>query len=295
MPTGQVPRHRAKLVFDARATRGEGPLWDARDQRLLWVDIDAGVVHRFDPASGIDEPTAVGQPVGAAALREAGGLVLAVRDGFSILDDGHSTVIADVEREDPASRMNDGSVDLAGRFWAGTMAFDASVGAGSLYRLDPDGAVQTMLTGLTISNGLDWSPEDRTMYFVDSMAGGVDAFDFDLDAGTISGRRRVCEIPPEEGLPDGLTVDADGFVWVALWGSGSVRCYAPSGALVALVDVPARQVTSCAFGGPDLADLYITTARAGLSAEDLRGQPDAGGLFVCRPGVVGRAPNVFRG
>lgn len=283
-----------ELVVDARAWRGEGPLWDFRDGHLLWVDIDIGAIHRYDPSSGADEHQDVGQPVGAIALRKTGGLVAAIRDGFAFVEAGAATLIASVEIAQTTNRMNDGKVDPAGRFWAGTMAFDLEPGAGSLYRFDADLRVHTMLSSVSISNGIDWSADGRTMYFVDSATGGVDAFDYDAETGSIGRRRRIVQIPEAEGLPDGMTVDTEDFLWVALWGGGCVRRYSPAGALSTVVELPVSQVTSCAFGGPGLTDLYVTSARAGLTSAQLVGEPTAGGLFRHEASVAGRLPNLFR-
>jgi len=286
---------RAELVLDARAARGEGPLWDVRDQRLIWVDIDGNAVHRYDPLTACDQWQDVGQPVGAVGLRADAGLVAAVRDGFAFLDRGDVSLVAPVEIEQTGARMNDGKVDPAGRFWAGTMPFDLKPGAGALYRLDGDLSVHAMLRGLTISNGLDWSLDGRTMYFIDSATGGLDAFDYEPENGVIGRRRRIVEIHAREGLPDGMALDAEGFIWVALWGGGCVRRYTPSGSVAAVIELPVSQVTSCAFGGPDLTDLYLTSASAGLSAERLAREPAAGGLFLYQAPVPGRAPNIFVG
>lgn len=279
----------AELVLEARAEVGEGPIWDDSSQTLLWVDIPLGLVHRFDPGTGRDESFPAGQPVGAVAVRRGGGLVLALRDGFGLLDPGSRDVrlAVAVEHDCPENRMNDGKCDPTGRFWAGTMAFDCSPAAGALYRLEPDLSVEPVLTGLTISNGLAWSLDGRTLYFVDSGANGIDGYDFDLRDGTVSNCHRIVEIPVEEGLPDGLTIDADGFLWVAIWGGGSVRRYAPDGTLAAVVELPVALVTSCTFGGARLDELYVTTASADLSADGRRTQPHAGGLYRIRAGVRG--------
>jgi sugar lactone lactonase YvrE len=289
----------AEVVLDAHASVGEGPTWDERTGTLVWVDIMGGAVHVYDPATGQDRVIEVGQPVGAAVLREAGGLVLALRDGVGVLDPdlGTPRIVAHVEAEVPTNRFNDGKCDAAGRFWAGTMAMDeVTPGAGALYRVDPDFSVRRMLTGITLSNGLDWSADNRRMYYIDSPTQGVDTFDFDLEQGTLGARRRMISIPADEGLPDGMTIDAEGGIWVALHGSSTVRRYLPDGSLERVIRVPnARLVTCCAFGGPDLGDLYITSMSYGLSAEALRDQPLAGAVFRCRPGVQGRAPHRFAG
>jgi len=273
-----------EVVLDARADVGESPVWDAVSRTLAWVDIPGGVVHRFDPETGQDLSVAAGQPVGSVAPRAGGGLVLALRP---------VRLVREVELEQRRSRMNDGKCDSAGRFWAGTMAVDCAPGAGALYRLEQDGSAVKVLEHLTIPNGLDWSLDDRTMYFIDSGAGGVDAFAYDPGSGSIEHRRRLIDIPAEAGLPDGMTLDEQGFLWVALWGGSCVRRYAPDGILETSVDVPAARVTSCAFGGENLDELYITSARSGLSEAELWEQPHAGALFRTRPGVRGRPGNVF--
>jgi sugar lactone lactonase YvrE len=297
MSTVEAAASELELVVDAGAQVGEGPVWSPTEGRLYWVDILSSAVHRYDPATGADDVFDVGQPVGAVALRRAGGLLLALRDGFGTLDPqtGAVALRTPVEADDPGTRMNDGKPDPAGRFWGGTMAFGAEPKRGAFYRLDPDWTVTRQFGDVTISNGLDWTDDGRTMYYVDSPMQAVDAFDFDLARGEISNRRHVIEIPEQTGLPDGLTLDAEGYLWLALHGAGVIHRYAPTGELDRIVHVPATQVTCCAFGGPGLTDLYITSAAHGLSAEARAEQPAAGGLFRYRPGVRGRPPNTFAG
>jgi sugar lactone lactonase YvrE len=292
-----VSVHDAELVLDAQAELGEGPVWDSVSSCLYFVDILRAHVHRFDPQTGALQAFDVGQFVGAVAIAESGELMLAVRDGFARMNLGTVRIemIAEVEADRPDQRMNDGKCDAAGRFWAGTMALDERGGAGALYRLDPDGQVHTMLRHVSISNGLDWSSDNRLMYFIDSPTQSVDLFDFDAATGVISNRRSLVRVGPVHGLPDGLTLDADGGVWVSLWGGGEVRRYARDGTLDAIVRVPTQYPTSCAFGGADLTDLYITTARVKLSGEERASQPHAGAVFRARPGVVGRPANLFKG
>ena len=284
-----------ELVLDARADLGEGPRWDPAHQRLLWVDIMRGRVHAFTPSTGACRNVAVGQPVGALACRSDGSLVLAVAGGFARLDlESQSFEMqAAVEADRPQNRMNDGACDGAGRFWAGTMALDEGPGAGALYRLDPDLTVHTMLTGVSISNGLDWSLDGRRMYYVDSPTRRIDVLDFDLATGSIANRRTFVEVPADAGVPDGLTVDAAGFVWLALWGGAALRRYAPDGTLERVVPLPVTHPTSCAFGGAGLDELYVTSARRPLTAEEKARQTQAGGVFRLRPGVAGRPANLF--
>lgn len=284
-----------ELVLDARAELGEGPLWDVAAQRLRWVDIMRGRVHSFTPSAGACRNVSVGQPVGALACDDEGGLVLAVRDGFARLAAGSRRLdMLGTVHDGPGLRMNDGACDPSGRFWAGTMALDQRPRAGALYRLDSDLRVHRVLSDVTISNGLDWSPDGRRMYYVDSPTQRIDVFDFDAETGAISNRRALAEIPGEAGLPDGLTVDAEGHVWLALWGGGALRRYDPDGGLERTVPLPVSHPTSCAFGGAALDELYVTSASVALSPEERARQPHAGGLYRLRPGVSGRPANVFR-
>ncbi|HEY6295963.1 MAG TPA: SMP-30/gluconolactonase/LRE family protein [Streptosporangiaceae bacterium] len=286
---------KAELAQDSRAMLGEGPVWDDRSCRLHWVDIRSGLVHRFSPADGSDLVIDVGQPVSAVGLGEGGGLILAIRDGFGLVRPGSDRVadVIEVEKDRADHRMSDGRCDPAGRFWAGTMAdrWEDAPGAGSLYRVDgASGALVTtkVLGGITVANGIDWTPDGRHMYYVDSPSQQVDAFDFDAETGTLRNRAVFAAIPVAEGMPDGLVVDADGGVWVALIGAGRIRRYSPSGRIDREIELPVTLVTSAAFGGPDLADLYITTARHRLTAAERERQTYAGSLFCCRPGPAGQ-------
>jgi sugar lactone lactonase YvrE len=287
----------ADLVLDVAAELGEGPVWDAERRRLLFVDIMRGLVHAWDPATGNDRTIEVGEPVSAVAPTIRHDWVIATASGFSRLDpdSGHTMPIAAVEADRPETRMNHGLVDPRGRFWAGTMGMGGRTGAGTLYRLDRDGSVHPMLAPVDISNGLDWSPDGRLMYYADTPTGRVDVFDVDMDLGTIARRRTFADVSPSDGYPDGLVVDADGGVWLALWTGGAIRRYAPDGRLDLVVRVPASLTTSCAFGGEDLATLYITTAWIDLDAEGRRREPHAGGVFAVRPGARGRPVTPFGG
>ena len=288
----------AELVLDAKARLGEGPCWDEREKRLLFVDIESGLVHFYDPATGKDRAIAVGQMVGCAVPRIRGGLMLAVQQGFASLDTETEAmiVLARPEAHLPQNRMNDGKCDPVGRFFAGTMALTCTPGGGSLYRMDPGYAVKRMIEGVTISNGLAWSPDGKTLYYIDTGTNAVAAFDYDLATGTLSGRRVAVQVPRELGHPDGMTIDEEGMLWVGHWEGWSVCRWDPaSSRLLERVAMPVARTTACAFGGPDLADLYITTAWTGLSEAQKREQPLAGGLFRWRPGVRGMPAAAFAG
>jgi sugar lactone lactonase YvrE len=258
---------------------GEGPTWDAGTGSLVWVDILGSTVHRFDPGPGTDEVTSVPQHVGAAKPRTNGGLVLNLRDGVGLLEpSGELRWLVYWARE--GMRGNDAAVDPAGRLWAGTMRYDQQPGGGFLARVGPGGQATVVLPAVTISNGTGWSPDERRMYYVDSPTRRIDVFDFETDTGEATDRRTWTEIADTDGVPDGLCVDADGCVWVAVHGAGQVRRYTPDGRLDRTIEVPARQTTACCFGGPDLSDLYVTTAREGFTEADAAAQPLAGSLFV---------------
>lgn len=282
-----------EVVVAANAELGEGPVWDSRSGRLAWVDILGRRIHATDPRTGDTESIDVPLDVGAIVPRAAGGFVAALQDGFWVVGDGPTRRIATVPEAGPGLRFNDGKCDANGRFWAGTMAYDEASGMGCLYRLDTDGTVVRVLEGVTVSNGLAWSHDGRTMYYNDSPTQRVDAFSYAPATGEIADRRTVIDFPAELGSPDGMTIDADGGLWIALWGGSAVHRYL-DGRLDRVITLPVSQPTSCAFGGPDLDELYVTSAWKGLSAEARRAQPFAGALFRMRPGVRGVPPSVFQ-
>lgn len=287
----------AVACSDVTAEHGEGVVWDQARSELLWVDVGAGRLHRGRPGPLAVEHLGsidLGCPLGAVAPAEDGGWIAAAGPGFARLrPDGGLTWVARPAAGQPQLRMNDGACDPSGRFWAGTMEYAETPGAGTLYRLDPDGTCTPMVPGTTISNGLGWSLDAGTLWFADSGSATVDAFDFDAQAATVSARRTVVAFDPRDGVPDGLTVDAQDHIWVAIWDAGEVRRYSPDGDLVARVRLPVSRPTSCCFGGVDLDILFVSTARAGLSAEALIDEPDAGRLFRARTGVRGVAQPAF--
>ena len=277
-------------ITDPVAYHGEGPAWSPSWGGLRWVDMLAGDILTLREDGSVHRRQ-VGTIAAVIRPRTSGGAIIAVERGFALEDDdGHLTALPEVFG-DPTIRMNEGGCDPDGRFYCGTMAYDQRPGAAQLYRLDPDGSVRTVLEHLTISNGLEWSPDGSVAYFDDTPTGRVALFDYDTENG-LTGRRTLAEIDPADGHPDGLTVDAEGGVWVALFGGGAVRRYLPDGTLDAIVPVPARQVTACTFGGPDLDQLFITTSRENLEPDD---DPLAGSLFRAFVGVRGLPVRPFRG
>ncbi len=280
----------AERITDAVAYHGEGPVWSPRWGGLRWVDMLAGDVLSLEPDGTIGRRH-VGTVAAAIRPRRSGGAVLGVERGFALEDpSGEITALEPLWTHDRV-RMNEGGCDPDGRFYCGSMGHDRTPGAGRVYRLDPDGTVEVAIDSVTIANGLDWSPDGSRAYFNDTETYRVDVFDYEGEAG-LSGRRPFVVIEPEDGRPDGLTVDAEGGVWVALNRGGAVHRYGPDGALDAVVEVPVRRTTACTFGGERLDQLYITTSREGLGPDE---EPAAGSLFRADVGVVGQPVREFAG
>ncbi|WP_225839851.1 SMP-30/gluconolactonase/LRE family protein [Streptomyces sp. NK08204] len=285
--------HRGTRAYDvavrAEALLGEGPTWDPATGSLLWLDILGMRVHTYDPSRDHRSVRTTEQHVGAAKPRAGGGLVLNLRDGVGLVDpDGAFRWLH--HQPAPGRRGNDAAVAPDGSLWAGTMRYDEAPGGGTLTRLTGDGSTRTVLPDVTVSNGTGWSPDGRLMYYADSPTRRVDVFDH--DAGGIRNRRTLVEIEEGAGFPDGLTVDADGCVWVALWDGGAVRRYTPAGTLDRVVELPTARTTACAFGGPALRDLYITTARVGLPTAP---HPLSGSLLVIPDAGQGLPQPAFAG
>ncbi|MEU0003477.1 SMP-30/gluconolactonase/LRE family protein [Streptomyces sp. NPDC006314] len=277
-----------EVAVRAEATLGEGPAWDPASGRLIWLDILGMRVHTYDPATGRRTVRTTEQHIGAAKPRAGGGLVLNLRDGVGLLDPDDT--FRWLHHEPVAGRRaNDAAVAPDGSLWAGTMRYDEATGGGTLSRLAGDGTVRTVLPSVTVSNGTGWSPDGRLMYYVDTPTRRVDVFDHDGEG--VCNRRPLTEIEEGAGFPDGLTVDADGCVWVALWDGGAVRRYTPAGELDRVITLPTPRTTACAFGGADLTDLYITTARTGLPAP----HPTAGSLLVVPGAGKGLPQPAFTG
>ena len=271
-----------ELLVDAHALVGEGPLWDEEQQVLYWVDILSSALYIYDPATGENRSFDVGQHVGTVVTRASGGLMLAVRNGFAAFDPETQelSLIVNPETHITGNRFNDGKCDPAGRFWAGTMAYENPTDSGSLYRLDTDLSVHKMLGDIAISNGIIWSLDHTTMYYIDTLRKNVRAFDYDIDSGDISNEQVIIDVPEEIGMPDGMAIDTEGMLWVAHYGGSCVcRWHPDTGELLEKIEMPVTQVTACAFGGPNLDTLFITSAAQELDAAELARQPLAGALF----------------
>jgi sugar lactone lactonase YvrE len=289
-----MERYVAVPCSGERVELGEGARWDGEGRRLLWVDVPTGRLFCAEFRDGHLVTTAIYQVPGyltavAPLDTRAGGWIIAAHEGFAHLAaDGTHTVLAEPEAgQDGQIRMNDGACDPAGRFWAGSMAYDATPGAGSLYRYDGNGRCSRILAGVSISNGLGWSPDGTLMYYADSSTQTISVFDYDVVTAAIANRRTLATVDPGDGVPDGLCVDCDGYLWVAIWGAGQVRRYTPDGAQAGVVEVAARQPSCCALGGPEGRHLFITTARADLPEATLAAEPDTGRVFVTEVNVPG--------
>ncbi|WP_407269737.1 SMP-30/gluconolactonase/LRE family protein [Radiobacillus sp. PE A8.2] len=278
------------LVLDAKATLAEGPCWDHDRQLLYWVDIEEHLVNQYDPKTGHNRSVDVGQYVGALAVTHSGELILALEHGFHLfnMETEELKMITEPERDMPENRFNDGKCDPAGRFLAGSMAFHFGQKSASLYSLDTDFSVRRQVDQVVCSNGLAWSLDHKTMYYIDSPTKLVVAYDYDIETGEIANKREVITIPEGEGVPDGMTIDDEGMLWIAQWGGSQVSRWNPeAGEKIGSISIPATQVTSCAFGGVNMDELYITTARNGLDDAALQDQPLAGGVFKYQADVKG--------
>ncbi|HET8815166.1 MAG TPA: SMP-30/gluconolactonase/LRE family protein [Solirubrobacterales bacterium] len=284
-----------EVALAAADELGEAPHWLAETGELVRVDVKRGLVLGWRPGGG-EWSMGVDGEIGAAIPRRRGGWVLAVERELILVDEGGARrSLLSVEPGLAANRFNDCQVDPSGTLWAGTMSRTRTRGAAALYRVAPDGGVERAVSGLTISNGLGWSPDGELLYHVDSTSHRIDLFDFDPAGSSLSGRRPFVSVDPANGMPDGLAIDAEGGVWVCLFGGGELRRYAPDGELDAAIRLPVAKPTCPAFGGPGLETLFVTTARHGRTPSQLRGEPAAGAVLALRPGVAGQPERSFAG
>lgn len=281
------------IIEAAVSHHGEGPVWDQDGAVLHWVDLTLGAVHHLTADESWTSDR-FDTEISAVAPHIQGGLIAATSDGFAHLSGSQLWSLSGVLATQPDIRMNDGGCDRAGRFLAGSMAYDATPAAGTLHRLELDARVTTLVEQVTIPNGLDWSPDGSLLYFTDSAAGLVNVYDYDQGTGVIAEPRAFLDFADVAGEPDGLTVDADGNIWVAMWDGWQIRCHGPDADLLFVLSLPVQRPTSVAFGGDQLRDLYITTSRYGLCADDLATQPAAGSLLRHRSSAVGRPADPCR-
>lgn len=292
-----LPPALPEVVAPHSSLLGECPVWDAVNQRIYWIDILNGTLMYVEPSTGTFSIQHLGEVTGSFALKRSGGFIMAVRDGFAIMDAGGKKTeqLPAVEAHLPDNRFNDGKCDPAGRFLAGSMSVSGAAGAGALYSVDKDLRVIKRLENISCSNGLAWSADQHTLYHIDTPAAEVRAYDYDVPTGNITNGRPVLSFSPDEGLPDGMCIDEQGMLWIAMWGSGKVWRRDPhTHERLWYLQLPVTQVTSCTFGGENLSDLYVTTAAIGLSHSERQNQPFAGCTFVIRrTGVRGVDPVPF--
>jgi len=274
-----------ELVLENICVLGESPLWDIEQQLICWVDILKGEVHQYSAESKTHTVIAVNQMLGAIGLCENGNFIAALQNGFGFIDrlNHQVTMIADPEADMPGNRFNEGKCAPDGRFWAGTLSLQETPQAGSVYCLQPDLSVIKKIEGVTISNGIAWSIDQRVMYYIDTPALEIAAYEYDTTNGEIANRKTVISVPKEEGNPDGMTIDNEGMLWIAFWGGWKIARWNPNtGKKIVEIKLPVSRVSSCMFGGPQLQDLFITSATKDLTAEELKLQPLAGSLFVIK-------------
>lgn len=290
-----LSRFDVQCVWDAGALLGEGPVWNVNEGALYWLDIKGRYLHRYSPPDAAQRSLALQDEVGCVAFTAHGRILAGARSGIGWLspDTGEIRLIASPEADQPQNRFNDGKCDYWGRFWAGTMDDAIQQNSGSLYRMGTNYEISRVSSGYIVSNGMDWSLDGRLMYFTDSETGRILIFDFDADTGEAVNPRLFVNVPDTLGVPDGLCVDAGGYIWSTHWDGGRVSRYDPSGCLERTVYLPVLRTTSCAFGGPNLGTLYVTSARTGLSAAQLKAYPLSGGLFAINVGVRGRPAGLF--
>ena len=289
----------AEVVHAAEAALGEGCVWSPVEDLLVWVDITGQAVHRFDHATG--QPVSVwryAESVGNAAPRAGGGLALGLGASVALTDRvGAIETVIELPGEPESNRANDGAVDPRGRLFQGTMSnTEPGAPVAALHRVDADGSARRVVSDVSISNGMGWSPDQSTMYYIDTLTFRVDRFDYDPDTGEIDGRRPFLTFDGSAGGPDGMTMDAEGCLWVAFFGGYHVQRFSPEGERLETVVTPgAPQTTCCCFGGPDLDTLYITTARDPIAGVSTEGEPNSGALFAADVGAVGLPTNLFAG
>jgi len=286
----------AVLEFKSNSLLGEGAFWDFKNQNLYWVDIEGQKLHIYSPDSKMNQTFSTPTRIGTVVPLDQKEAIIALEDGVYKIDTstGNIELLSDVESKQIENRFNDGKCDINGNLWVGSMHLDQNKPVAALYKINKSGKSEKMLDSITISNGIVWTSDNKTMYYIDTPRGNIRAFDFDVNNSTISNERIVVDVPESLGYPDGMTIDEENMLWVGLWNGNAVARFNPlNGKLISKIDVPAHNVTSCAFGGKNLDKLYITTASIDMTEEEKEKYPDAGSIFVVTPGVKGVKGNYF--
>jgi len=286
----------AVLEFKTNSLLGEGAFWDFKNQKLYWVDIEGKKLHIYNPDSKMNQILSTPTRIGTVVPIDNKEAIIALEDGVYKIDTYTNDIelLSDVESKQVENRFNDGKCDINGNLWVGSMHLDQNKPIAALYKINKSGKAEKMLDSITISNGIVWTSDNKTMYYIDTPRGNIRAFDFDASNSTISNERIAVEVPESLGYPDGMTIDEENMLWVGLWNGNAVARFDPqNGKLISKIDVPAHNVTSCAFGGKNLDKLYITTASVDMTKEEKVKYPDAGSIFVVTPGVKGVKGNYF--
>ncbi|MCD6596925.1 MAG: SMP-30/gluconolactonase/LRE family protein [Bacteroidales bacterium] len=288
----------AELEFKTNSLLGEGAFWDFKNQKLYWVDIEGKKLHIYNPDSKMNQILSTPTRIGTVVPIDNKEAIIALEDGVYKIDTytGNIELLSDVESKQVENRFNDGKCDINGNLWVGSMHLDQSKPVAALYKINKSGKAEKMLDSITISNGIVWTSDNKTMYYIDTPRGNIRAFDFDASNSTISNERIAVYVPESLGYPDGMTIDEENMLWVGLWNGNAVARFNPqNGKLISKIDVPAHNVTSCAFGGTNLDKLYITTASVDMTEDEKKKYPNAGSIFVVTPGVKGVKGNYFGG
>jgi len=286
------------VVQDHACELGEGPIWDAGNQLIFWLDIKRGIIHSYNNRTYTHNTFPVGEMIGCIAPRSSGGFIAGLENGIAFIDIEKNSIKHIINPEQGKdNRFNDGKCDAAGRFWAGTMSLKEEENKGNLYVMETDLSIKKKIEHLTISNGLAWNADNSIMYYINTPTNYIFAFDYDIQTGNISEQRVVIDLTHEQGYADGMTIDEEGMLWIAFYGGWRVDRYDPAtGKLLQQIKLPVENVTCCTFGGSDMDDLYITTATQGMNEQALKAQPDAGKLFVIEnTGIKGTLPQTFKG
>jgi sugar lactone lactonase YvrE len=290
-------KNQAVLEYEIKPQLGEGSFWNYKTQELYWIDILSNELHIYNPKTKTDRFLSTPSNIGTVVPIDANKAVVALQDGIYIIDtnSGETTLLSDVERDIPSNRFNDGKCDPSGRFWVGSMAYDQAPKAANLYMIDGTGEATLKLDSMTISNGIVWTKDKSTMYYIDTPTSEIKAFDYDDASGAISNMRVAIKVSDTLGFPDGMAIDEHDQLWVGMWNGNAVVCFDPkTGGVVSKIEVPAHNVTSCAFGGKDLDTLFITSASIDMTDDEKAKYPLAGSLFKAVPGVKGVNNSFFK-
>ena len=286
----------ATLEYKIKASLGEGAIWNYKTQKLYWIDIEKKQLNIYNPKSKANKILETKSRIGTVVPFTKQEALVALEDGVHKinLQSGESNLFTDMKSELPRSRLNDGKCDPAGRFWVGSMHLEQLTGKANLYTITSENKLQKKIDSVTISNGIVWTSDKKTMYYIDTPTSSIKAYDYNNETGKISNGKVAVQIPKSLGFPDGMTIDEENMLWVGMWnGNAVIRCNPKTGKVISKVEVPAHNITSCAFGGENLDILYITSASVDMTADEIKKYPLAGSVFKIKPGVKGVNSNFY--